>query len=109
MRGERPAEVAEASSGAGDGRGGRPMLGESVSHAVADLFARMDSSECAGLYRLVIAEVESSLLAAVMRETRGNQGQAARILGINRGTLRKKLRTYRLMQPSPQPTVGSGG
>ena len=45
----------------------------------------------ANLYELMLGLVEKPLLRAVMRETAGNQLRAARILGINRNTLRKKL------------------
>ncbi len=38
--------------------------------------------------------VEKPLLRAVMRETRGNQVRAAQLLGINRNTLRKKLKEH---------------
>lgn len=48
------------------------------------------------LYDLVQREVEPPLLEIVMQSTRGNQTKAAAILGINRGTLRKKLRQYGL-------------
>ena len=48
-------------------------------------------------YDLVIGEVERPLFKAVMDYTDGNQSQAAGILGINRGTLRKKLRSYSLI------------
>ena len=50
------------------------------------------------LYELVLGEVEEPLLKVVMDYTQGNQSQAAGILGINRGTLRKKLKTYSLIQ-----------
>jgi len=50
------------------------------------------------LYDLVIGEVERPLFKAVMDYTHGNQSQAAGILGINRGTLRKKLRSYSIIQ-----------
>jgi Fis family transcriptional regulator len=46
----------------------------------------------------VLGEVEEPLFRVVMDYTRGNQSQAAGILGINRGTLRKKLKTYSLIQ-----------
>jgi Fis family transcriptional regulator len=49
------------------------------------------------LYELVLGEVEPPLLRTVMEYTRGNQSRAAEILGINRGTLRKKLKTYGLL------------
>ena len=99
--------TAQGASGSGDA--GRPTLREFVSGRVSDLFARLDGDECDGLYRMVIAEVECSLLEAVMKETAGNQGRAARILGINRGTLRKKLRAHGLAPQVPQPTGGGGG
>jgi Fis family transcriptional regulator len=48
------------------------------------------------LYDLVMREVEEPLFRAVLDYSAGNQSRAADILGINRGTLRKKLRTYGL-------------
>jgi Fis family transcriptional regulator len=46
------------------------------------------------LYDMILAEVEPPLLQAVMEKRRGNQLQAARMLGISRGTIRKKLQRY---------------
>ena len=46
---------------------------------------------------LVMREVEKPLFRTVMEYADGNQSQAAEILGINRGTLRKKLKTYKLL------------
>ena len=43
---------------------------------------------------MVLAEVEAPLLEEVMTFTRGNQTRAAIMMGINRGTLRKKLKQY---------------
>jgi Fis family transcriptional regulator len=48
------------------------------------------------LFRLVMREVEVPMLEAVLAHSRGNQSKAAQMLGINRGTLRKKLRLYGL-------------
>jgi len=45
-------------------------------------------------YELVLAEVEHPMLDMIMQYTRGNQTRAANMLGINRGTLRKKLKKY---------------
>jgi len=42
----------------------------------------------------VLSEVEAPLLDIIMQHTRGNQTRAANMLGINRGTLRKKLKKY---------------
>lgn len=46
------------------------------------------------LYQMFLSEVEKPLFDSIMQYTRGNQTQAALILGINRGTLRKKLNFY---------------
>jgi Fis family transcriptional regulator len=48
------------------------------------------------LYHVVLNEVEPALLDVVMNHVEGNQTQAAELLGINRGTLRKKLKQYGL-------------
>ena len=66
--------------------------------ALKGYFASLNGDRPGDLYDLVIGEVERPLLKAVMDYTDGNQSQAAGILGINRGTLRKKLRDYSLIQ-----------
>ena len=48
----------------------------------------------ANLHGLMVGLVEKPLLRAVMRETKGNQVRAAQLLGINRNTLRKKLKEH---------------
>ena len=48
------------------------------------------------LHQLFIAEVESPLLEAILTYTKGNQSMAAQMLGLNRGTLRKKIIQYNL-------------
>jgi two-component system nitrogen regulation response regulator GlnG len=59
-------------------------------------------AESANLYDLLIGLVERPLLRAVLRETGGNQLRAAALLGINRNTLRKKLRQLGLAAGSPE-------
>ena len=49
------------------------------------------------LYNLILKEIEQPLLSVVLEKSRGNQTKCAQILGLNRGTLRKKLKTYGLM------------
>lgn len=66
--------------------------------ALDQYFRSLNGDRPGDLYDLVIGEVERPLFKAVMDFTQGNQSQAAGILGINRGTLRKKLRTYSLIQ-----------
>jgi Fis family transcriptional regulator, factor for inversion stimulation protein len=60
--------------------------------ALNDYFASLNGHKPAHLYDLVIREVEEPLFRAVLDYAEGNQSRAAGILGINRGTLRKKLR-----------------
>jgi two-component system, NtrC family, nitrogen regulation response regulator GlnG len=45
-----------------------------------------------GLYHRVLREIEHPLLSATLAATRGNQIRAADLLGVNRNTLRKKIR-----------------
>ena len=47
---------------------------------------------------MVLREVERPLLEVVMQQTNGNQSRAAEVLGINRNTLRKKLKLYELIR-----------
>jgi Fis family transcriptional regulator len=49
------------------------------------------------LYRRMLDQVEPPLLDAVMVRARGNQSEAARMLGISRGTLRTKLRRHNML------------
>lgn len=72
-------------------------LRESVTHALQNYFGRLDGFTPANLYDMVLEEVEIPLLEAVLRFTRGNQSRAAIILGISRGTLRKKLKQYNII------------
>ena len=71
-------------------------LRKCVQDAVENFLSNLEGHECQGLYKLVLSEVEAPLLAAVMEYTKGNQSVAAQLLGLNRGTLRKKLDEYRL-------------
>ena len=59
-------------------------------------FNDLNGEKTSGVYDMVIAEVEKPLLEIVMRHVKSNQCKAAEILGINRNTLRKKLKTYKL-------------
>lgn len=51
-----------------------------------------------GLYDRIIKEVERPLLRLVLDVTNGNQLKAAQVLGINRNTLHKKLKTHDLIE-----------
>jgi len=76
----------------------RKPLRRHAEEALNAYFKTLNGHRPGELYDLVIGEVEEPLFRAVMDYTQGNQSQAAGILGINRGTLRKKLKTYSLIQ-----------
>jgi Fis family transcriptional regulator len=67
-----------------------------VKNAVENYLSDLKGYQTSDLYRLVMDEVEAPLLEAVMRYSRGNHSKASSLLGINRGTLRKKLRQHDL-------------
>jgi len=73
-------------------------LCEHTEDALQVYFQNLNGDRPGDLYDFVISEVERPLFKAVMEFTDGNQSEAACILGINRGTLRKKLKTYSLIR-----------
>jgi two-component system, NtrC family, nitrogen regulation response regulator GlnG len=69
----------------------------SMERAVADLFRSFGGANPqVGLYHRVLHDLEAPLIAATLTWTRGNQIKAAEILGLNRNTLRKKIRDLNL-------------
>ena len=62
--------------------------------ALDSYFTSLNGHRPGHLYDLVMREVEEPLFRAVLGYAEGNQSRAADILGINRGTLRKKLKNY---------------
>jgi Fis family transcriptional regulator len=68
-------------------------LRECVRSALRYYLNSMGDHDINGLYRLVMSEVERPMIEAVLEHTNGNQSAAAAVLGISRGTLRKKLKT----------------
>jgi Fis family transcriptional regulator, factor for inversion stimulation protein len=69
-------------------------LRSQAEEALQSYFETLSGHKPARLYELVIREVEEPLFKVVMGHVRGNQSRAATILGINRGTLRKKLKEF---------------
>jgi Fis family transcriptional regulator len=78
-----------------NGRGELPLR-DHAERALQDYFTSLNGHRPAQLYNLVLREVEEPLLKAALDYAEGNQVRAASILGINRGTLRKKLRQFGL-------------
>ncbi|HSH57339.1 MAG TPA: DNA-binding transcriptional regulator Fis [Halomonas sp.] len=87
----------DASSELSAPAGGQQPLREAVELSMRRYFAHLDGGEVTGLHAMVMAEVEAPLLASVLEHTQGNQTRAAEMLGLNRGTLRKKLKQYDLI------------
>jgi Fis family transcriptional regulator len=58
----------------------------------------MDGDQPENLYDMVLRQIEEPMLELVMQYVDGNQSRAADCLGLNRGTLRKKLKAYNLLK-----------
>ncbi|QTM69182.1 DNA-binding transcriptional regulator Fis [Buchnera aphidicola (Hormaphis cornu)] len=71
-------------------------LSDSVKQAIKYYLLHSKGRNIVNIYKLVLFEIEKPLLDIIMQYTRGNQTQAALMLGINRATLRKKLKKYSL-------------
>ncbi len=91
-------EVTSLGAQSPDPQAGPQPLREAVESAMRRYFEHLDGSQATDLYAMVMAEVEAPLLACVMDHTDGNQTRAADVLGLNRGTLRKKLKQYSLIE-----------
>ena len=72
-------------------------LHDSVRQALENYISQQKGRLPSNLYELILAEVEAPLMQAVMDYTKGNQSRAAIVLGLSRGTLRKKLKLYGLL------------
>jgi len=77
--------------------GNTVTLRDNVEVALKNYFAQLDGAPVTEVYQLVLSEVEAPLLEQVMKYTRNNQTKASTMLGLNRGTLRKKLKQYGLL------------
>ncbi len=86
-----------AKAAATDNRSQARALRECVAEAMRCYFEHLEGQPARDVYNMVLAEVEAPLLTAVMEYTQGNQTQASELLGLNRGTLRKKLKQYGLL------------
>jgi two-component system nitrogen regulation response regulator GlnG len=84
------AELAETAARTGTQSG--DGLSQSVErHLKAYFAAHGEGLPAAGLYDRIVREVERPLITLTLNATRGNQVRAARVLGVNRNTLRKKI------------------
>ena len=72
------------------------VLSNCIQASLKNYFEDLDGHDPGDLYDIVLTEIEKPLLEVVMQETDNNLTKAAGVLGLNRGTLRKKLQRYGL-------------
>lgn len=85
------------------GEGQEVGLAHLIEGRLRDYFAAHEEGALpiSGLYTRIVQEVERPLLSMTMASCDGNQLRAAALLGLNRNTLRKKLRDLGLMHVAP--------
>jgi Fis family transcriptional regulator len=59
-------------------------------------FEQLNGESASGVHKMVMQETESVTIKFVLDMVEQNQSEAARILGMNRGTLKKKIELYKL-------------
>jgi len=73
-------------------------LSSTIRSALTQYLNDLDGENPGNIYELVMQQVEAPLLELILQHVEGNQSKAAECLGINRGTLRKKLKTYDIIK-----------
>ena len=73
-----------------------PPLKECVRRSLRAYFRNLNGHSSSEVYELVMSEIELPLLEVVLAEVKGNLTRASELLGLNRATLRKKLKKYGL-------------
>jgi len=73
-------------------------LRECVQSTLEHYLKNLDGHEVGGLYQMVMGQVEPPLIKGLLDYTQGNQSRTARLLGISRSTLRKKMAQYGISQ-----------
>ncbi|MGH8802736.1 MAG: helix-turn-helix domain-containing protein [Casimicrobiaceae bacterium] len=76
---------------------GHNEIGTSVAKSLDDYFRHLDGEPPHSVYDMVIGQVERVLLTSMLERSKGNQTQAAELLGLNRNTLRAKLAKHKLI------------
>ena len=76
---------------------GHDHIADSIRQAMTQYFHDLDGEAPAAVYDMVLARVEKPLLEIVLDYAGGNQTRAAEVLGLNRNTLRKKMKLYQLL------------
>ena len=71
-------------------------LKEFVRSEISEYFKKIDGYPIDNVYNLVISEVEKPLIEETLKYCKGNQTAASELLGLSRGTLRKKIKKYKI-------------
>ena len=72
-------------------------LSNTVERSVEGYLDQLDENSVSNLFELLLDEVREPMLRAVLQKLRGNQSAAARIMGVSRGTLRKLMKRYQML------------
>ena len=72
-------------------------LKDCVEQTMVQYFTQLDGQPVTNIYEMVLTEVEAPLLRVVMQVCHGNQCRAAEMMGLSRGTLRKKLQQHGML------------
>ncbi len=72
-------------------------LNVAIKESIQQYFNDLEGEMPSAVYSMFLARIEPPLLECILQRTEGNQSKAAEILGLNRNTLRKKLKQYELI------------
>ena len=72
-------------------------LANAVKHAIETYFKDLEGEKAHGIYSMVIDSVEKTLIEDILKRSNGNQSEAAQKLGINRNTLRAKMKKFNFL------------
>jgi two-component system nitrogen regulation response regulator GlnG len=75
---------------------GRISLEDLLASKLKPIVSKMSLDKVEGLYNIILARMEMPLIKMVLEETGQNRSKAAKVLGINRNTLKKKIDQYRI-------------
>lgn len=76
--------------------GGQETLGDAVRRTIKAYMDQLGYAEATGLHKHLLEQVEPALLVLVLEKCRGNQLKASEMLGLNRNTVRKLLKQYKI-------------
>lgn len=71
-------------------------LSQHVTAALQTYFQQMEDEVPTHVYQMVLSQVEKPMICFILQQTHYNQSRAAKMLGINRNTLRKKMIEYQI-------------